>query len=209
MMEEVTLAEMIRRANDVKQDIKVVLEMAGEQMTDVPFQVYPDKIQAALRRNGGGGGGGSTVTFVPELLSGTKIGTIYINGDGVDMYCVNNSELEEQIRQKAPMIHMHNISDVNGLQVILDSKAENVLASNIADGLMSMADKIKLDTVASGASEVSFTRHLDLGTKIGTITINGVSRDLFCESTSELYDITDELKYRMCNYSEIDLLFEE
>lgn len=212
MSEEVTLAEMIRRANDVKSEIKIVLELAGQQMTDVPFADYPDKIRAAVRSSGSGGG--SNVTFVPELLSGTKIGTIYINGVGVDMYCTDNTDLERQIAQKAPLTHTHRISDVSSadgtaLQVILDSKAENVMASSVADGLMSMADKIKLDSVSSNAKSVSFVRHYDVGTKIGTITIDGRSTDLYCESTFELYRITDELKYRMCNYSEIDLLFEE
>ncbi|MCM1486772.1 MAG: hypothetical protein NC203_00265, partial [Firmicutes bacterium] len=44
-----------------------------------------------------------------------------------------------------------------------------------------------IDKAANGVS-VSFTRTLDNGTKIGTITVNGVDTDLYCESdTNTVY----------------------
>ncbi len=46
-------------------------------------------------------------------------------------------------------------------------------------GLMTVADKIKLDGIEPLATAVSFTRDLTSGTKIGTITINGTSTDLY------------------------------
>ena len=46
-------------------------------------------------------------------------------------------------------------------------------------GLMTVADKIKLDGIHSLATAVSFTRNLTSGTKIGTITINDVDTDLY------------------------------
>lgn len=201
---DITLAEMIKRANDVKQEIKIVLENSGQQMIDVPFADYPDKIRNAI-----GAGSGSTVTFVPELLSGTKIGTIYINGTGVEMYCVDSSGLEEQLKQKAPIIHRHNISDVDNLEVILQSKAENNLASEIADGLMSISDKIKLDSITPGASNVIVTRDYDIGTKIGSITVNGVTTDLYCESTYMVNEKLNQYLYSLAKYSEIDSIFDE
>ena len=44
---------------------------------------------------------------------------------------------------------------------------------------MSAADFTKLGSIASGATAVSFSRNLTSGTKIGTITINGTSTDLY------------------------------
>ena len=46
-------------------------------------------------------------------------------------------------------------------------------ATQSAAGLMSAADKTKLDGITASADSVSFTRNLTSGTKIGTITING------------------------------------
>ena len=53
-------------------------------------------------------------------------------------------------------------------------------ATASAAGLMSPADKSKLDGISSGADSVSFTQSLTSGTKIGTLTINGTGTDLYC-----------------------------
>lgn len=52
-------------------------------------------------------------------------------------------------------------------------------ASSSSAGLMSSADKTKLDGIQAGADAVSFTRDLSSGTKIGTININGTSTDIY------------------------------
>lgn len=52
-------------------------------------------------------------------------------------------------------------------------------ATSSAEGLMSAADKAKLDGITASADSVSFTRSLTGGTKIGTITINGTGTDLY------------------------------
>jgi hypothetical protein len=57
-------------------------------------------------------------------------------------------------------------------------------ATTNKDGLMSAADKEKLDGISADADAVSFTRNLTSGTKIGTITINGTGTDLYCQTNS-------------------------
>lgn len=52
-------------------------------------------------------------------------------------------------------------------------------ASQQSDGYMSATDKAKLDGIATGADNVSVTRNLTSGTKVGTITINGTGTDLY------------------------------
>lgn len=52
-------------------------------------------------------------------------------------------------------------------------------ATTSTAGLMSAADKSKLDGITSSADSVSFTRSLTTGSKIGTITINGEGTDLY------------------------------
>lgn len=55
-----------------------------------------------------------------------------------------------------------------------------VTATTSKAGLMSAADKKKLDGISDSADTVSFTRSLSSGTKIGTITINGTATDIYC-----------------------------
>ena len=47
------------------------------------------------------------------------------------------------------------------------------------------AEKTKLAGIYDSADAVSFSRSLDGGTKIGTITINGVGTDLYCEKNTD------------------------
>lgn len=59
----------------------------------------------------------------------------------------------------APKSHKHAMADVTGLQAALDAKASTGTATTSAAGLMSAADKAKLDGIgAATASEVSALR---------------------------------------------------
>ena len=57
-------------------------------------------------------------------------------------------------------------------------------ATTSAAGLMSAADKSKLDGITASADTVSFTQTLTSGTKVGTITINGTNTDLYCQTNT-------------------------
>lgn len=68
----------------------------------------------------------------------------------------------------------------------------NTTYSNVTtevSGLMSTSDKSKLDGITSSADAVSFSRTLSSGTKIGAITINGTSTDIYAPTagTSPTY----------------------
>ena len=75
-------------------------------------------------------------------------------------------------------------SDASGNITIssTDNNTTYSVATTSANGLMSSADKSKLDGITADADAVSFTRSLTSGTKIGTITINGTSTDLYCNN---------------------------
>lgn len=62
-------------------------------------------------------------------------------------------------------------------------------ATTEVSGLMSASDKSKLDGITSSADAVSFSRTLSSGTKIGAITINGTSTDIYAPTagTSPTY----------------------
>lgn len=82
-------------------------------------------------------------------------------------------------------------SDGNTLSIKNGSNGSNAtttaVATQAANGLMSAADKIKLDGISTGADAVTFTRNLTSGTKIGTLTINGTGTDLFCETNTNTW----------------------
>lgn len=74
-----------------------------------------------------------------------------------------------------------NIKTINGVS-ILGSGNINTTPANAtqsAAGLMTAADKKKLDNIQAGAASVSFSRTYSSGTKIGTITINGTAIDIY------------------------------
>ena len=58
-------------------------------------------------------------------------------------------------------------------------------ATQSASGLMSATDKAKLDGIQAGADAVGFTQALTTGTKIGTLTINGTSTTLYCQTNTD------------------------
>ena len=58
-------------------------------------------------------------------------------------------------------------------------------ATQSSAGLMSAADKTKLDGIRAGATEVSVARELTSGTKVATITINGTSTILYAEKNTD------------------------
>lgn len=59
------------------------------------------------------------------------------------------------------------------------------VATTSANGLMSSSDKSKLDGIQAGADAVSFSRSLYSGTKIGTISINGVDTNIYAPTARE------------------------
>ena len=97
----------------------------------------------------------STVTFSRTLNSGTKIGSITIDNTTTDLYCETDTDTT--------------------YEAATTSKA----------GLMSASDKTKLDDISDSADSVSMNATLQTGTKLGTIYINGVGTDLYCETNTD------------------------
>lgn len=62
------------------------------------------------------------------------------------------SELTSGLAGKANTSHTHTVAQVTGLQTTLDEKAGTSVATDSANGLMSSADKQKLDGVEEGAN---------------------------------------------------------
>lgn len=77
------------------------------------------------------------------------------------------------------------------IQTQLDGKAASghthSAATSSAAGFMSASDKSKLDGITANADSVSFSRSLTSGTKVGTITINGTSTDLYAPTNTDTH----------------------
>ena len=58
------------------------------------------------------------------------------------------------------------------------------VATTSANGLMSSAMVTKLNSIADNADNVTFTQTLTSGTKIGSISINGSSTDIYCQTNT-------------------------
>ncbi len=69
------------------------------------------------------------------------------------------------------------------VQKALDDKASKTAASTTAAGLMSAADKKKLDGITESADSVSVTASQTSGTKVADITINGSTTTLYQKDT--------------------------
>lgn len=91
------------------------------------------------------------------------------------------------------LISGSNIKTINGTSILGSGNINTTpaIVTTSAAGLMSADDKVKLNSIQSNAAAVSFERAYTSGTKIGTITINGVSTDIYIpvwNGTAEEYN---------------------
>ena len=144
-----------------------------------------------------------TAGFVPAPASGKQ--NSFLRGDAtwslptksdVGLGNVDNTKDVDKPISTATQTALNNKSDINHNH---DSEYANIDHAHTKDeiidlteatttksGLMSSADKNKLDNIgSSGATNTSITRHLSQGTKIATITIDGTNTDLYCEKNTD------------------------
>lgn len=69
-------------------------------------------------------------------------------------------------------------SDITGLGIPAQDTTYSA-ATTSAAGLMSASDKSKLDGITASTDSVSFSANATSGNKVGTITINGTSTDMY------------------------------
>ena len=84
------------------------------------------------------------------------------------------------------------------------------VATTSANGLMSSAMVTKLNGIADNADNVTFTQTLTSGTKIGSISINGTSTDIYCQTnTNTTYTAGTGLSLSSTKYSTSTGLYNE
>jgi hypothetical protein len=75
-------------------------------------------------------------------------------------------------------------SDITALGIPA-SDTTYTAATQSNSGLMSAADKAKLDGITASADAVSVAQSLTSGTKVGTITVNGTATDLYAPANTD------------------------
>jgi len=108
--------------------------------------------------------GSSEVTVTPAKTEGDAVGTIAIDGTEYTLYATEYTAGD-------------NVTIEDG--VISAKDTTYSAATTSAAGLMSAADKTKLNGIAAGADAVAFSRSLTSGTKVGTLTINSTTYDIY------------------------------
>ena len=126
-----------------------------------------------------------------ERLNGKADSSDVYTKSETDAEFATKAEVDERLNGKAAVGHKHVIADVTGLQVALDAKASTGTATTDAAGLMSAADKSKLDGIEEGAtktSNVTVSQTQTEGHEIGGITVDGTETKLY--SPKEVVDST-------------------
>lgn len=126
---------------DIQTDVRLIEGHVGD-LTDLTTTAKTDLVSAINEVNEHGGGGGGSVTVDSELST-------------TSTNPVQNKVVTSAIRGKADTATVSALadavngldSDVQGLQTVVQSKADKTTATTSSDGLMSAQDKSKLDAV--------------------------------------------------------------
>lgn len=94
------------------------------------------------------------VTIGKPATAGTADTLAGLNATIAELnYCDGvTSSIQTQLNGKAASSHTHTIANITNLQTTLDGKASTSVATTSANGLMSSADKTKLDGIAANAN---------------------------------------------------------
>ena len=125
-------------------------------------------------------------TKLDGIEAGAQKNTITgVKGDAESSYRTGNVNITKaniglgNVENKSSATIRGELTKANVTTALGYTPATQDAVTTTTNGLMIAADKAKLDTIAEGADNVTFTRNLSSGTKIGTITINGTATDLY------------------------------
>jgi hypothetical protein len=155
--------------------------------------------------------GKSTVSFTRNLTSGTKVGTITIDGTSTDLYCQTNVDTKVNMKlgtttkayllgsSTTPTSSNQAVESIADTGVFLTTTAGRLQVGSLAvtsgsyaniltSASLTTADVTQTLPATAGTilntGTTSFTQVLTSGTKIGTITINGTSTDIYCQTNT-------------------------
>ena len=152
--------------------------------------VVPQALNEAQMTQARANIGASAVSFERSIISGTQIGVLTINGQTIPVYAPTPAEMSDALTYSLSKTgNKIVLTGSNGSKTeVTDDNSTYVNATTTSPGLMSAADKVKLNSISDGADTVSFARSITTGTKIGAITINGSTTDIYAPTPAEMPD---------------------
>ena len=129
-----------------------------------------------------------TMPTLPTSLKNPN--SLTVQGNGTSSFTYDGSSAKTLNIKAGTNVSV--TSDTSGNITIssTDTNTTYSAATQSAAGLMSAADKKKLDGVTDSADAVSFTQSLTTGTQVGTITINGTATKLYAPTNTDTHYTT-------------------
>lgn len=129
-----------------------------------------------------------TMPTLPTSLKNPN--SLTVKGNGTSSFTYDGSSAKTLNIKAGTNVSV--TSDTSGNITIssTDTNTTYSAATQSAAGLMSAADKKKLDGVTDSADAVSFTQSLTTGTQVGTITINGAATKLYAPTNTDTHYTT-------------------
>ena len=129
-----------------------------------------------------------TMPTLPTSLKNPN--SLTVKGNGTQSFTYDGSSAKTLNIKAGTNVSV--TSDTSGNITIssTDTNTTYSAATQSAAGLMSAADKKKLDGVTDSADAVSFTQSLTTGTQVGTITINGTATKLYAPTNTDTHYTT-------------------
>ena len=129
-----------------------------------------------------------TMPMLPTSLKNPN--SLKVQGNGTDSFTYDGSAAKTLNIKAGTNVSV--TSDTSGNITIssTDTNTTYSAATQSAAGLMSAADKQKLDGITDSADAVSFTQSLTTGTQVGTITINGAATKLYAPTNTDTHYTT-------------------
>lgn len=129
-----------------------------------------------------------TLPILPTSLKNPN--SLTVKGNGTSSFTYDGSSAKTLNIKAGTNVSV--TSDTSGNITIssTDTNTTYSAATQSAAGLMSAADKKKLDGVTDSADAVSFTQSLTTGTQVGTITINGTATKLYAPTNTDTHYTT-------------------
>lgn len=129
-----------------------------------------------------------TMPILPTSLKNPN--SLTVKGNGTSSFTYDGSSAKTLNIKAGTNVSV--TSDTSGNITIssTDTNTTYSAATQSAAGLMSAADKKKLDGVTDSADAISFTQSLTTGTQVGTITINGTATKLYAPTNTDTHYTT-------------------
>ena len=129
-----------------------------------------------------------TMPTLPTSLKNPN--SLKVQSNGTDSFTYDGSSAKTLNIKAGTNVSV--TSDASGNITISSTDTDTTYsaATQSAAGLMSAADKKKLDGVTDSADAVSFTQSLTAGTQVGTITINGAATKLYAPTNTDTHYTT-------------------